>query len=109
MSVERLYVDTIGFEFNLTVIDDDTEDPIDISEVNGTLTLDVEKPNGDKVVWSPSIIDGPNGIAQYKTVAGNLDQVGTYTIQGHWDPVSAGEDFWSDMLTVTVRNRAALR
>lgn len=100
-----VYVDTIGFEFNLTVIDDDTEAVIDISAGNGTLTLDVEKPDETIVVWTPTIINGAAGTAQYKTVDGDLDQVGTYTIQGHWDPVSADEDFYSDTLLVTVRDR----
>lgn len=100
-----VYVDTIGFELDLTIIDDDTEAAIDISAGNGTLTLDVRKPDESTVTWTPTIINGVAGTAQYKTVDGDLDQVGTYTIQGHWDPASADEDFWSSKLRLTIRDR----
>lgn len=102
-----VYVDTIGFEFNLTVIDDDTEEVIDISSGNGTLTLDVRKPDGTTATWDPVIVSGPDGTAQYKTEDGDLDQVGTYSIQGNWDPVSVDEKFWSSKLRLTVRDRVA--
>lgn len=100
-----VYVNTIGFELNLTVVDDDDESVIDIDPGNGTFTLDVRRPDGTTTTWTPTIINGPAGTAQYKTVDGDLDLVGTYTIQGHWDPVSAGEDFWSSKLRITVRDR----
>jgi len=100
-----VYVDTIGFELNLTVIDEDTEAAIDVSSGLGTLTLNVEKPDESVVVWTPTVTNGPAGTAQYKTVAGDLDQVGTYTIQGHWNPTDAGEDFFSETLLLTVRDR----
>lgn len=100
-----VYVDTIGFEFNFTVVDDDTEAAIDISAGNGALTLDVCKPDRTTATWTPTVINGPAGTAQYKTADGDLDQVGTYCIQGHWDPVSPDEDFWSCKIRVTIRDR----
>lgn len=100
-----VYVDTIGFELNLTVTDQDDGSIIDITAGLGTLTLDVKKPDGSIHVWTPTVILGTAGTAQYKSVSGDFDQVGTYCLNGHWDPVSPDEDFFSEPIYITVRDR----
>lgn len=99
------YVDTIGFELDLTVVDEETEAAIDISPANGALTIDVRKPDDSVVTWTPTVVNGISGIAQYVTVDGDLDQAGTYSLQLNWNPTSPGQNYWSTKFRLTVRER----
>ena len=103
-----IFVDSIGIEINLTVVDHDTEEVIPITVGLGVLTLIAVKPDGTTVAWVPTVVDGPNGTAQYKTVAGDLTQHGSYIIHGNWNPTAGGEDFYADLHRFVVLDRPKL-
>jgi hypothetical protein len=57
----------------------------------GTVGMRVVKPDGTTVVtWAATISNAASGEITYTTVAGDLDQVGDYVLNGVWDP--AGDD-----------------
>lgn len=71
MGQGKLYKDTIGVPFR-----------VDAGEVitgATAYTLVVKKPNGAVVTWTPTILGTRQ--FQYAFVAGDLDQVGVYTVQ----------------------------
>jgi hypothetical protein len=100
-----IFVDSVGIEINLAVVDHETEAVIPITAGLGTLTLIVQKPDNTYDTWTPVVVDGPNGTAQYVTVVDDLNQVGTYILHGHWDPVSAAQDFYADLHRFNVLDR----
>ena len=83
----RLQKDCIGFEFVLKFKTRDPDDAclfttVDIPTATG-LSLEVRKPSG-ALVSLPGLLygDGTDGKMKYTTVAGDLDEVGNYEMQG---------------------------
>jgi len=69
--MDKIYKDTIGLTLRVNT-------GADITTATNT-TLNVKKPDGTEVVWTASIVD--TYYLHYTTIAGDLDQAGTYVIQ----------------------------
>lgn len=87
-TLQQIHVGDIGTSFRFTIKD-------------GTFTVDVSsattqevcfrKPDGTVLTRATTFFtDGTDGIIEYKTVSGDLDQSGPWTVQGHV-VLSAGE------------------
>ena len=56
---------------------------LDVSSAT-TKQLIIKKPNGVKITGDASFqTDGTDGLIYYRTVAGDLDQAGTYNVQAY--------------------------
>ena len=73
-----VYVGTVGLRIRVTFC-------IDISGA-GTAKIRAEKPDETVVEWTATIEDAVAGVVFYDTQTGDLDQVGTWKINGIWDP-----------------------
>ena len=93
-----LYQDDVGV--NLIISTSNTGIP-----ASGTLTILLEKPGGDSSTLAviPSMVDYNTGIITYTTVAGDLDEVGTYRVQVHGVFTDADEYFNIDTFNVFER------
>ncbi len=70
----------IGTKLLITVTDCDN--PVDISSAN-SLSIFIKKPNGTILTRTGVLnTDGVDGKMYYITVAGDLDEAGSYKIQG---------------------------
>lgn len=76
----EIHEDDIGTKLLATIIDDNQI--VDISSAS-SLTLLIKKPDGS-ILTRPATLetDGTDGKMYYVTVAGDLDEVGVYKIQG---------------------------
>jgi hypothetical protein len=82
MASEIHYGD-IGVNFNITVMNDTV--PLDVSNANDIYII-FEKPDGTDMIKNAVLItDGTDGNIRYTTVAGDLDQIGTWQIQAKVD------------------------
>lgn len=73
MAVLDVFVDEVGKKFTITIVKADGVTPRDIS--GGTITLEVER-NQTKTM---TITNGPGGVAEYDTVAGDYPTPGTFS------------------------------
>ena len=75
MSVEnlRVKIGTVGKVFQLTIVESDGETPVNIT--GATIKLFVER-NETKTC---TVVDGPNGRADYEVVDGDYPDAGVYT------------------------------
>ena len=95
-----VHVNDIGTIFRLT-IKDTAGTAIDVSTALATKYLYFQKPDGTKVVQTAAFYtDGTDGIIQYTTVDGDIDQAGNWQIQGFVD-ITDGE-FFSSASSFTV-------
>ena len=80
MSDADVHLDDIGTVFRVTAVEDGT--PVDIS-TQTALTLTFKKPDGTTVEQTATLTgDGTDGQFEYESVSGDLDQQGTWKIQG---------------------------
>ena len=79
----EIHVDDIGVNFNITVMNGSV--PLDVSNADNIYII-FQKPDGSDLTKSASIVNtGSDGNIRYTTVAGDLDQVGTWQIQAKVD------------------------
>lgn len=98
MSANEIHQNDIGTVFRCTIYDNTTL--VDISGAT-TKQLIFKKPSGDKLTKSASFYtDGTDGILTYTTVSGDLDEIGTWKLQGY--VVLASGSWKSDIHTFTV-------
>lgn len=81
MAVNEIHQNDIGTQFRVTVYDGDTV--VDISGAT-TKTIKFQKPSGTVVSKTASFVtSGTDGVMQYATVAGDLDEVGGWLAQAY--------------------------
>lgn len=82
MSSEIHYGD-IGVNFNITVMNGSV--PLDVSNADNIYII-LQKPDGSDLTKTASLVtDGTDGNIRYTTIAGDLDQIGTWQIQAKVD------------------------
>ncbi len=71
----------VGTTFKASVTDQDGN----VITVAGGDTKRVlfKKPSGNTLTKTGSVIDGPSGIFGYTTIAGDMDEVGSWQVQGY--------------------------
>jgi len=80
MSDSTIHVDDIGTAFRATVLDESGE-IVDLSSAV-TTTFIFGKPDGSTISRSASLTtDGTDGKLEYRTVSGDLDSHGSWTMQ----------------------------
>lgn len=95
---EEIHVDDIGTIFRLTFLQSGSV--VDLSTAT-TKQIWFKKPSGEILTKTASFYtDGTDGILQYTVVSGDLDEKGTYEIQG-FVVITAGT-FHSDVQTFQV-------
>jgi hypothetical protein len=87
----EIHVGDIGTQFRITIKDSDTT-PVDLSNVDAMYVLFKKPDNSFKQVTPVFLTDGIDGNIVYTTVAGDLDQYGTWQIQAR---VVFGTDVYS--------------
>ena len=85
-----IHQDDIGTEIKVQFVDC-SEVPIDIS-LASTIQIVLKKPSGASLTKNATFLtDGTDGIIYYTIIAGDLDEVGTWKIQGI---VTIGSYIW---------------
>ena len=80
MAANEIHVNDVGTQFLVTVTDGSSA--VDISSAT-TKELIIKKPSGTKLTKATAFsTDGTDGKIYYTVVADDLDEVGTYEIQG---------------------------
>tara|TARA_R100000005_G_C4914267_1_gene150518 strand:- start:5 stop:313 length:309 start_codon:yes stop_codon:yes gene_type:complete len=80
MAANEIHVNDIGTQFLVTVKDGSSA--VDISS-SSTKQIIIKKPSGEKITASAVFSsDGTDGKMYYNTVSGDLDEAGSYKIQG---------------------------
>ena len=98
MAANEIHLNDIGTQFLLTVKDGSSA--VDISSAT-TKQVIIQKPSGDKITANTAFSsDGTDGKMYYNTVAGNLDEAGTYKIQGK--VIISDGTFFTDITTFKV-------
>lgn len=95
-----IHVNDIGTTLEMTVKDQDGN----IVNISGasTMTVYLERPNGAGVLTRTAVwgTDGTDGVMKYVTVDGDLDQAGSWQMQGF---VTIGGGSWhSDIVQLVV-------
>ena len=91
---EQIHLNDIGTQFKVTVKDEDSV-VVDLSSAS-TLQLIFQKPSGDKLTTTASLInDGTDGLIQYITVSGDIDECGIWQMQAR--VVIGTKDFKTDI------------
>ena len=99
MNAQEVHKNDIGTVFEITVKDGDWV--VDISTAT-KLQITFTKPGGAKLTKTATLSgDGTNGKLFYKTVAGDLDTVGTWKIQGFLK-TDTGEEWHTKISTFPV-------
>lgn len=88
MAADELHVGDLGTSLRCTILDGSSA--VNVSGAN-SLYLIFRKPNGTSVTKTASIVDSENGIIEYITESGFLDQTGLWRLQGQ---VSLGSYAW---------------
>ena len=96
----EIHVGDIGTILRITVYDG--TDIVDVSNVD-SMTIYLQKPTGATLTKTAVYYtDGTDGIIQYVTESGDLDQAGTWQIQ-------AKIDFGSDVFNTSIEKFKVLR
>lgn len=79
----QIFVGDVGTVFKLTVKDEDGT-IVDLSTAS-TLQIKFKKPYASSAITKTATLDtdGTDGVMKYVAIAGDLDTVGTWSIQGH--------------------------
>ena len=81
MSANEIRKNDVNTQFTVTVEDGGTA--VDISSAS-TLEMVFKKPSGTKVTQTASLINsGTDGKMKYLTVSDDLNEIGTWELQGH--------------------------
>lgn len=95
----EIHVSDVGTAFTITVKDED-DAVVDISSAS-TLQIIFKKPDGSTLVKTATLSgDGTDGKMEYTTVSGDLDDDGTWEIQGFVDLGSTS--FYTNISTFKV-------
>ena len=98
MAKNEIHQGDIGTKFLVTIYDDSTA--VDVSGAS-TKQIMFKKPAGTKLTKSAAFnSDGTDGKIYYAAVADDLDEIGTYEIQGK--VVITGGTFYTDIQTFKV-------
>ena len=98
MSANEIHLNDIGTKFQVTVKDGD--DAVDISSAS-TKSLIFKKPSGTKMTKTAAFTsDGSDGKIDYTVILNDLDEVGTYQLQGN--VVISDGTFYTDIQTFKV-------
>lgn len=98
--ISEIHVGDVGTIFRVTIKDCDTI--VDVSTVNSK-TIYFQKPDSSTLTKAASYYtDGTDGIIQYVTESGDLDQAGTWQIQ-------ARVDFGADVFNTNIEKFKVLR
>lgn len=93
MSAE-IHLGDVGTVFTATILDENGA-AVDVSSAS-ELTLVYNKPDGTAIERTAVLVnDGTDGMISYTTIALDIDQVGTWRVQGY---VAIGtSEFYSDV------------
>lgn len=98
MSANEIHLNDIGTKFQVTVKDGDSV--VNISSAS-TKSLIFKKPSGTKMTKTAAFTsDGSDGKIDYTVIADDLDEVGTYQLQGN--VVISDGTFYTDIQTFKV-------
>ena len=80
MAANEIHVDDVGTQFLLTIMDGSAA--VDISSAS-TKQIIIKKPSGTKMTKSATFSnDGSDGKIYYSSIADDLDETGSYKLQG---------------------------
>ena len=83
MAANEIHENDIGTKFKLTVKDGSSAVNISSAVSAGTKQVIIKKPSGDMLEKNASFTtDGTDGVMEYTTVANDLEESGTYKLQG---------------------------
>lgn len=100
-----VHVDDIGTVFKATIKDEDGV-VVDVSGAS-TMGLVFNQPDGTPVYKTAvHATDGTDGVIQYTTVAGDIDQAGNWRVQGY--VAIATSEFHSDVHAFRVHSNLPL-
>lgn len=78
---DEIHVNDIGTEFRILISDDGST--VDLSAATDILMI-FKKPSGSRIERNADFYtDGTDGLVYYRSVEGDLDEVGTYKIQAN--------------------------
>ena len=98
MSANEIHLNDIGTKFQVTVKDGDSV--VNISSASTKLLI-FKKPSGTKMTKTAAFTsDGSDGKIDYTVIADDLDEVGTYQLQGN--VVISDGTFYTDIQTFKV-------
>ena len=98
MAANEIHINDVGTKFLVTVTDGATA--VNISSAS-TKQLIFKKPSGAKLIKATSFVtDGTNGEMQYSVAADDLDEAGTYKLQGK--VIISDGTFYTDIQTFKV-------
>lgn len=79
----QFVIDDVGAPMTATIIDPETNAALDISNAT-TTDYRVRKPDQTTATWAAAFVtDGSDGKITYSTKPGDLDQAGTWLLEGH--------------------------
>lgn len=80
---DDLHLNDVGTIFEVTILDENVAVPVDNATVKQIIFL---KPDGTKLTKNAGFVtDGTNGVIYYVGIAGDLNVVGIWGIQGFID------------------------
>tara|TARA_R110000824_G_scaffold249238_1_gene438244 strand:- start:2888 stop:3196 length:309 start_codon:yes stop_codon:yes gene_type:complete len=98
MAANEIHINDVGTKFLVTVTDGDSA--VDISSAS-TKQLIFKKPSGAKLTKATSFVaDGTDGKMQYSVAADDLDEAGSYKLQGK--VIISDGTFYTDIHTFKV-------
>jgi len=97
---QQVFLNHIGCNIDIQVVDDDTGEAIDVSSA-GTKTVKIKGPlAASKSKTGAFIDDGSDGWVRYTTIDADLDEIGVWQVQGYF--VISGENFHTEIGTFNV-------
>lgn len=98
MAANEIHINDIGTIFTITVKDGSSS--VDISS-SSTKQVIIKKPGGAKLTKDAAFVtDGTDGQIKYTIVSGDLDEAGTYKLQGYL--VISDGTFYTDITSFKV-------
>tara|TARA_R100001244_G_C5106332_1_gene120042 strand:- start:104 stop:412 length:309 start_codon:yes stop_codon:yes gene_type:complete len=98
MAANEIHLNDIGTQFLLTIKDGSTA--VDISTAS-TKQIIIKKPSGTKITEAATFsTNGSDGKIYYSTVADDLDETGSYKLQGK--VIISDGTFYTDITTFKV-------
>ena len=102
MSAEKIHINDIGTSVRIQVQEDGVD--VDISAAT-TLQIKLKKPSGILDTHIASFVtDGTDALMHYITASGDLDEAGTWRIQGFIIFPSSSGEFNTDTASFKVLN-----
>jgi hypothetical protein len=98
MAANEIHINDIGTVFTITVKDGSSV--VDISSAS-TKQVIIKKPGGTKLTKDSAFVtDGTDGQMKYTIVSGDLDETGTYKLQGYL--IISDGTFYTDITSFKV-------